>query len=111
MKLSYEDYDQLTVLTVRGEFTTEAVDEFRKVATDRMAKQARDFVLEVSGMEFIDSKGLESLLWLQEQCGEKLGQVRLAAPTENVTKILEITRLAARFDRHPDVDSAVKSLR
>lgn len=111
MKLSHEDYDQLTVMTLKGDLTSEHADAFRRAAQARLESQVRDFVLDVGGMEFVDSKGLESLLWLQEQCGEKLGQIRLACATENVAKILEITRLAPRFDSHTDVDSAIKSLR
>lgn len=111
MKLAHENYDQLSVLTLRGELTADQVEELRNLAHQLMASHIRDFVLDVSGMEFVDSKGLETLLWLQEQSGERLGQVRLAAPTENVNKILEMTRLAPRIDCHPDVDSAIKSLR
>ena len=111
MKLTHEDYDQLTVMSVRGDLTADQVEEFRKATQARMDAKVRDFVLDVAAMEFVDSKGLEALLWLQEQCGERLGQVRLAAPTENVTKILEMTRLAPRFDSHPGVDAAIKSLR
>lgn len=111
MKLSYEDYDQMALMTMRGDLTLEHVEEFRKAMGDRMDAGIRDFVLDVQGMEFVDSRGLESLLWLQETCGEKLGQVRLAGTTENVARVLEITRLAARFDSHETVESAIKSLR
>jgi anti-sigma B factor antagonist len=111
VKLSHEDYDQLTVMTLKGDLTVEHADALRRAAQARLEAQIRDFVLDVTGMEFVDSKGLETLLWLQEQCGERLGQIRLASPTDNVAKILEITRLAPRFDCHTDVESAIKSLR
>jgi anti-sigma B factor antagonist len=111
VKITHEDYDQLTVMTLKGDLTLEHADAFRRAAQARLEAQVRDFVLDVSGMEFADSKGLETLLWLQEQCGERLGQIRLASPTENVSKILEITRLAPRFDCHAGVESAIKSLR
>ena len=111
MKIQHENYDQLTVLTLDGDFVADQVERFQKVADERIAEDIRDFVVDVAKMEFIDSRGLESLLWLQEVSGERLGQVRLANTQENVAKILEITRLASRIDSHPDVDSAIKSLR
>ena len=111
MKLTHENYDQLTVMVLHGEMTADQIDAFRKLAMERLEAQVRDFVLEISGVEFIDSKGLETVLWLQEQAGEKLGQVRFAAPTENVKKIFEMTRLAPRFDCHATVEAAIKSLR
>ena len=111
MKLSHEVYDQFTVLKIHGDLTAEHVESVRKLTTERLGKSARDFVLDVTETEFIDSKGLETLLWLQEECGQHLGQVRLAGATANVEKILQVTRLARRLDRHESVDAAVKSLR
>jgi len=111
MKIVHQDYDQLTVLTLKGELSAEASEALRRVVGDRLAQKTRDFVIDCGDLEFADSKGLETMLWLQEQAGERLGQVRLAATTPTIEKILEITRLLARFDRHPNVDAAIKSLR
>lgn len=111
MKLTHEDHDQLTVMSIRGEIMEEDIDTLRKLTLERMDNRARDFVIDLEQTDFIDSKGLETLLWLQEETLAQLGQVRLAACQESVNKILEITRLASRFECHCDVESAVKSLR
>jgi anti-anti-sigma factor len=111
MKITHEDYDQLSVLTIQGDLTADQIDLFRKTVDDRMNANTRDFVLDVQAMEFIDSRGLEAILWLQEQTGEKLGQVRLAGLTDNVSTILELTRLTPMLDCHASVELAVKSLR
>ena len=111
MKLTHEDYEHMTVMTLRWYLAADGAEEFRSAAAARFTAQVRDFVLELSGVEFIDSKGLEAILWLQDQAGERLGQIRIAAAQENVRKIFEITRLAPRLDCHGDVDSAIKSLR
>jgi len=111
MKLSQEKYDQLSVLAIEGDLNTEHVDRFRKSVLDQIGAQTRDFVLDLQAVDFVDSKGLETLIWLQDQVAEQLGQVRLACLPENIQTILEMTRLASRFDCHDDVDSAIKSLR
>ena len=111
MKLAHEDYEHLTVLTLRGDLAADEAETFREAAQNRLESQIRDFVLDLSGVEFVDSKGLEALLWLQEQCGQKLGQVRLAGVTANVEKILQVTRLTSRLDRQNSVDEAIASLR
>lgn len=111
MKIAHEDYDQLSVLTIRGDLTLDHTEALKSAAMERLARQTRDFVLDITAMDFIDSKGLEMLLWLQEQAGERLGQIRLAGKSDNVAKILEMTRLANRFDSHPDLEAAIKSLR
>lgn len=111
MKLTYEDHDEMTVMTLRGDLTSDEVNALRKLASDRIDHNIRDFVLDVDAMEFIDSEGLETLLWLQEVVAERLGQVRLAGMNDNLNQILEITRLSKQFDCHVDVESAIKSLR
>jgi anti-sigma B factor antagonist len=111
MQLTHHDRDQLTVLAIRGELAADEIDRFRKAVLDRMDHQVRDFVLDLSQTEFIDSKGLETLLWLQEECIDRLGQVRLAGPNENLRMILRLTRLAGRFEVDDDVAAAIGSLR
>lgn len=77
---------------------------------DHMGDKTRDFVLDMSSVQFIDSQGLESLLWLQDQCLEKLGQVRLAGCPDNVSTILRITRLNDTLQSHSNIENAIRSL-
>ena len=55
-------------------------------------------------------RGLETLLWLQDQCLENLGQVRLAGCPDNVQTILRITRLQEALIACNDIQTAVESL-
>ena len=111
MKITHETNEQLTILEARGELVAEYAEALRKQAIERFEENVCDFVLDFAEVEFIDSAGLEALIWLQEQSAERLGQMRIAGVTENVQTILRLTRLDSRFETHPDVDSAVKSLR
>ncbi len=111
MKLKHENYERITVIASEGDVTTDDLEPLRKLLEERLEAGTRDFVLDLGQTEFVDSKSLELLLWLQEQADDRLGQVRLAQPTENVSRILHITRLEHHFDAHEDVDAALKSLR
>jgi anti-sigma B factor antagonist len=111
MKLKHENYDQVTVISAAGDMTVDELEPLRKLVTNRLEADTRDFVIDLSGTEFVDSAGLEAMLWLQEQVDDRLGQVRLVAPQDNVRTILRITRLEHHFDAHDDVESALKSLR
>jgi anti-anti-sigma factor len=59
---------------------------------------------------FIDSAGLEYLLDLQEKLAQRMGQVKLIKPDENIRKILELTRLASVFEVFKDIPEAVKAI-
>ena len=110
MKITCEQHDLYSVTTLRGELTKDEVDQFRKTMVEQINERSRDVVLDVSQVSFIDSQGLESLLWLQDQCLERLGQIRLAACNENVTTILKITRLNEAIESHRDLPAAIQSL-
>jgi len=83
----------------------------KKPFDERIGNKMRFFVLDLQNTTFVDSKGLELLLWMQEQCDERMGQLRLCNPDENCRKILNVTRLEGRFDIFSDVSEAVKTMR
>lgn len=110
MKISYEDNGPVTVFSIAGDLSVDEADRFQREALQRFDKNVRDFVLDLESLDFIDSRGLETLLWLQDKCTELLGQIRLAGCPDHIYKVLEVTRLSTRFECHPDVNTAVSSL-
>jgi anti-anti-sigma factor len=111
MNIRCEDYDHVTVLSVAGEFSADTTDVFRKQVEERLNRKVRFFVIDLEQTTFLDSKGLEALVWVQEQCDERLGTVRLCNPDDTCRKILQVTRLDNRFDVCADVTEAVKTMR
>lgn len=111
MKISYEDHDTITVLTLSGGLTADQQDAFRRVCDERLESGVHDFVLDMEHLTHIDSAGLEMLLWLLDEAGGRQGRLRLVQPDEIVRLALSVTRLAGRFDVHDSIESAAKSLR
>ncbi|MCH8345130.1 MAG: STAS domain-containing protein [Planctomycetes bacterium] len=111
MKLSYEDHETITVLTISGELTIDQADGLRRSCQDRFTAGIRDVVLNMEYLTFVDSAGLEALLWIIDEASERGGQLRLVSPDETVRKILEVTRLERCFNIHDSIESAAKSLR
>lgn len=111
MKLSFEDHDTISLVRMEGNFTSEHIDQFRRAVTDRIERGIRDFVLVVEGVEFIDSAGLEALLWLQDESATVLGQIRLVGCHADLQTIFEVVRLDQQFENCDSTTDAVKSLR
>ena len=111
MNITPENYGQVTVLSLRGEFTVDDVENFQRVVKERLGGDVREFVIDLEKVPFIDSAAMEALLELHDQAAERAGAVRLAACDENVSKILEMTRLNQQFETFPDLIEAVKSFR
>jgi len=111
MKVSAESYGHTVMLNVQGELTEDGLDAFTKAMEHQLeGKNVIDLVLNLANVPFIDSAAMECLLDLQDRLSEKLGQVKLAQPDDNIRKILEITRLESTFEIYDDVAQAVKAL-
>ncbi len=109
MTISVANYNDVTVLTVKEELTSDTVEVFNNRASGCHEEGHYHIVVDCSSLGGLDSAGLEALLALQNQCEDQLGTLKLCCLDETCTKILEITRLARRFEVHEDLESAVKS--
>lgn len=109
MKLNTQDYNNVTVLQLQGDLNGEFSGLLKNTITETVSKQRLGIVLDMSETGFIDSNGLEQLLWAKDYCSDNNCQLRLAGLDENCTKILEVTRLSNEFDRHAELAEAVKS--
>ena len=110
MRITHEQHDQATVIRLTGDFTVDAVEPFKRIVQEQLSR-SRDFILDFGHVEFIDSRGLETLLWLQDQAAEQLGQVCLIGASENVCTVLRVTRLESRFQVHEELRGALRSMR
>jgi len=109
MKVKTQDYNDVTVVELQGELDSDFSELFQNTITEIIATRKVGIVLDMSGVGFIDSEGLERLLWTRDYCNENSCQLRLAGLDENCEKILEVTRLENEFDRYGELAEAVKS--
>jgi anti-anti-sigma factor len=112
MAVSCESYKQACIIAINGDLVGDNAALLRKAVEEQIEqKQVVEFVLDMEKCLSADSEGLETLLWLRRRCEELFGQLKLANLDETCRKILEITRLAQRFECHDDLLSAVKTVR
>ncbi len=109
MKIKTQDYNDVTVVELQGELDGDFSEVFQNKITDILAKRKNGIVLDMSGIGFVDSQGLELLLWARDRCGDVKQELRLAGLDENCLKILEVTRLESEFDHYMELAEAVMS--
>jgi anti-anti-sigma factor len=109
MKVKTQDYGEVTVVELQGDLDNEFTELFKNTVTNIIAKHKTGIAIDMSGVGFIDSQGLEQLLWARDYCNENKCQLRLAGLDDNCVKILEVTRLESEFDRYAEPAEAVKS--
>ncbi len=109
MKVRIQDYGEVTVVELQGELNSDYVELLQNSVVDAVAAGRTSIVLDMSAVGFIDSRGLERLLWVRDYCNEHRCELRVAGPDENCAKILEITRLEDEFEIYAELAEAVKS--
>jgi len=109
MRVRTQDYNDVTVVEVQGELDADLTELLQNAISSIVANRKIGIVLDLSAVGFIDSQGLELLLWVRDYCHQNTIQLRLAGLDENCAKILEVTRLESEFDRYAELAEAVKS--
>ena len=109
MKVKIQDYNEVTVIELQGELDGDFAGLFKNTITDVIGRCKSSIVLDMSGVGFIDSQGLEQLLWAHDYCNQNKRGFRLAGLDENCMRIMEVTRLDNVFDHYAELTEAVKS--
>ncbi|MHC4456492.1 MAG: STAS domain-containing protein [Planctomycetota bacterium] len=109
MKIKTQDYNDVTVVELQGDLDSDFTELFQNTITDIITTHKVGIVLDMSNVGFVDSQGLERLLWARDYCRQNNCQLRLAGLDENCEKILEVTRLENEFERYAELAKAVKS--
>ncbi len=97
------------IVTVDADLSGAHVAQFRSLVERALAKDGRDFAVDLGGVSTIDSGGLESLTWLKRECDEKLGMIKLCKLSPTLKKVLEVTRLDRQFEQYEQLDETLKS--
>lgn len=97
--------EQAVVVRLRGDLDLASCASLRKAATDDLIRGL--VVLDLAGLSFCDSSGLRVLLDMQSRAKGGAAVVRLAGPTSEVGRLLDLSGTRSYFDVYPDVAAAL----
>jgi anti-anti-sigma factor len=110
MAIRTDEYNRVCVLTIDGDFSGDDTAELRELVDGRAASgQRMELVIDLEKCPYMDSAGLESLLYARRRCEESEGHLSLANLDANCRKVLEITRLTRHFEFHASLAGAMKN--
>jgi anti-sigma B factor antagonist len=87
-----------TVLTVRGELDLTSAPAFERELRAVEATNPRRLVIDLSGLEFMDSTGLRALLLARERAQADGHELALRRGPRQVQRVLELTKTAEAFE-------------
>jgi anti-sigma B factor antagonist len=107
-EVSIEEHaEAYSVITVRGEVDLHTAPKVQ-YAIDRAAQtDGAAVVVDMSGVSFMDSTALSSLVRSKDSLQKQGTSLRLAAPSQAVERIFSVTGFSDYFDIFPSREAAI----
>lgn len=103
--------DDVVVARLTGELDISVADATGRKIANSVPSSARGLVVDMSGLEFMDSSGVSMLFALARQVGSHRQQLRVVAPPGRpVSRVLQIVEFDRAAPVDDDVDSAAREI-
>jgi len=96
------------ILTVTGEIDMATVPRFRQRLLGVIGAGAQSVVIDLSGVDFIDSTGLGVLMGAAKRVRGSGGDIRLVRTGSRLSELIELTRLDRVLDVFDSVSAATE---
>lgn len=111
LRLGTTERDGVVVLAAHGEIDVSSAPSLRQELVEIAAGGAGSVVVDLEGVDFLDSTGLGVLVSGLKRFRTGGGDVLLVCTRPRILKVFEITGLLQVFSIHPTVDDAVATVR
>ncbi|MCI0397760.1 MAG: STAS domain-containing protein [Chloroflexi bacterium] len=109
MNITVDSLKRVDLVKVTGRVDSSNAPEL-DAGLKKLAENGRhEYVLDLSGVEYISSAGLRAMVAALRECKKHNGDLRIAAPSQRVAEVLELAGLTSVFEIYDDAVSAVGS--
>ena len=109
MRINEQRSGAVTVLKPEGPLLEADAASFKQKLMGTLDASLGRFVVDMSVVPYLDSKGLEALVEITEEMARSGQALRLCNLNKTVREVLELTDLASMFDHFEDTNTAVRS--
>ena len=110
-QVEIEQRDDVVVARLTGELDISVAQVTGQRIADAVPSSARGVVVDMSGLDFMDSSGVSMLFGLARQVGSHRQQLVVVAPTGRpVARVLQIVEFDRAAPVREDVDAAVTAI-
>jgi len=107
LSLDTREVGRVTIVRCNGRIVAGAESESLRAHVDWLLRDRRSIVLHMGEVGFIDSSGLGTMVRSLTSIRRVHGDLKLCNVTEQVRKVLEMSRLTQVFDVHESEEKAV----
>lgn len=101
--------DGVTVVDLAGELDTYSCPALRSAIVDLVDRGDRQILLNMQGVQYIDSAGLGTLVGGLKRATEHGGQLKIVNANSQIDKVFTITGLVRVFEQFPSEAAAIAS--
>jgi anti-sigma B factor antagonist len=98
-----------SLIALRGRLTFFEVGVLRENMTRLLAEGRKHLVLNLSGLQYLDSSGIGELARIYVMVLKGGGELKVVGLSRNVEEILKVTHLYQVFPEFPDEEAALQS--
>jgi anti-sigma B factor antagonist len=109
VNLHVDSVDNITVIKLSGRLDTYSAQRLRQQILLMASGPNKNLIVDLAGLDFIDSSGLAAIVQGMKQCRAGGGDLRLCRPPQAIRMVLELTRLDKALDIFPNHESAIHS--
>ncbi|HET9443417.1 MAG TPA: STAS domain-containing protein [Acidimicrobiales bacterium] len=107
LDLDVTEHNGTAVLAVKGEVDVYTAPRLREKLVELVTQGKHRIVVDLEGVEFLDSTGLGVLVGGLKRVRSHNGDLSLVCTQHRILKVFEITGLTKVFSIHDNVESAV----
>jgi anti-sigma B factor antagonist len=107
LSLDTREVGRVTIVRCNGRIVAGGESESLRAHIDRLLLDRRSIILHMGEVGFIDSSGLGTMVRSLTSLRRAHGDLKLCNVTEQVRKVLEMSRLTQVFDTHESEEKAV----
>ena len=107
LSLDTREVGRVTIVRCNGRIVAGGESESLRAHIDRLLLDRRSIILHMGEVGFIDSSGLGTMVRSLTSIRRAHGDLKLCNVTEQVRKVLEMSRLTRVFDTHESEEKAV----
>jgi anti-sigma B factor antagonist len=107
LSLDTREVGRVTIVRCNGRIVAGGESESLRAHIDRLLLDRRSIILHMGEVGFIDSSGLGTMVRSLTSIRRAHGDLKLCNVTEQVRKVLEMSRLTQVFDTHESEEKAV----
>lgn len=109
MELFVSRQGEVCVVGIRGSIDGSTAMELQDTVAAQIGGSAARMVVDCAGLDYTSSAGLRALLAGVKECRRQGGDLRLAAVSGGVRRVLDLSGFSGILRIYPDVDAAVAS--